>query len=188
MTSTPSDNNQPSQNQWRHAPLHVFVPNTLYIVTAGTFKKQHFFGDEERLQFLCGRLHEITESYSWQLHAWAVFSNHYHFIAQAPGDASSLQRMVRRLHSDTAIWVNGKDRTKGRQVWFQYWDTCLTYENSYYARLNYVNHNPVKHGLAEEARQYPYCSAKWFIECATPAICDKAKSFGYEHVQMEDDF
>lgn len=96
--------------------------------------------------------------------AWAVLNNHYHFIAQAPEDATTLEKLMRQLHSITAVEINRWDNTPGRQVWFNYWDSCLTYERSYLARLHYVHTNPTKHGLVHNAMNYPFCSYKWFVE------------------------
>jgi len=37
---------------WHHAPSHVFVPNTIYMVTAGTLHKEHLFRGYEHLKLL----------------------------------------------------------------------------------------------------------------------------------------
>ena len=160
----------------------------MYFVTAGTLHKQHFFRSNERLQMLQDTLFRVAGDYRWLLQAWAVFSNHYHFIAQSPEDPKTLKGMLQRLHSQTARTVNKLDDLRGRQVWIQYRDTCLTYEKSFYARLNYVNNNPVKHGLAVVAGQYPFCSAKWFKEKADAAFRKKVESFRYDRIRIEDDF
>jgi putative transposase len=47
--------------------------------------------------------------------------------------------------------VNGLDQSPERQVWYNYWDTLLTYQSSYLARLNYVHQNAVKHRLVPVA-------------------------------------
>jgi putative transposase len=36
---------------------------------------------------------------------------------------------------------------------YEFWDTRLTFEKSWFARLNYVHQNPVKHGLVPVANQ-----------------------------------
>ena len=96
--------------------------------------------------------------------------------------------MIQRFHSQSARQLNDLDNTSSRNVWFQYWDTCLTYEKSYYARLNYVNNNPVKHGLVKNADQYPFCSATWFKAQADPGFRKKVESFKYDRVKIIDDF
>ena len=173
---------------WHHRPAHLFLPNRFYIVTAGTLHKENFFRSTDRLQLLQDLLHETAPLHGWELQSWAIFSNHYHFIAQAPELAGTLKPMLQRLHSVTARKVNQMDGVTGRQVWFQYWDTCLTYEKSYLARLHYVNHNPVHHGLVPVASQYPFCSAAWFETQAEPTFRRKVESFGIERVNMVDDF
>jgi putative transposase len=173
---------------WHHRPAHVFVPGAFYLVTAGTLHKQHLFHGNERLQLLQKELFASVEAYGWDLQAWALFSNHHHFIAQAPTDATSLRSMLRRFHSATSREINRIDKQPGRQVWFQFWDTCLTYEVSYYARLNYVHNNAVHHGLVTDAVQYEFCSAAWFTARAAPAFYKKVRSYKYDTIKIEDDF
>ena len=173
---------------WHHRPAHVLAPNKMYIVTAGTMRKEHFFQEPDRRELLQEALFEALAAYGWLLKAWAVFSNHYHFVGRSPENAGTLKTMIQRLHSQTARAVNRLDGASGRRVWFQYWDTCLTYEKSYYARLNYVNNNPVKHGLVPVARNYPFCSANWFANNAEPSYRRKVESFRYDRVKIEDDF
>jgi len=161
---------------WPHGPLHLFVPNALYIVTASTLYRQHIFDTPEKPHLLQDTLFEVMLAYGWELQSWALFANHYHFIARAPEDGATLKRLIPRLHSQSARLVNEIDQTPGRRVWFQYWDTCLTHEKSYYARLNYVHNNPVKHGLVPVAEQYPFCSAAWFKANAPQDFREKVES------------
>jgi len=173
---------------WPHGPLHLFAPNTFYMVTASTLYKQPIFNTREKLHMLQDTLFEAMRAYGWKLQAWAILINHYHFIARSPEQGTSLKRLIQRLHSQSARLVNTMDGTPGRRVWFQYWDTCLTYERSYYARLNYVHNNPVKHGLVSVAEKYPYCSAAWFKATAPETFRKKVASFPYDRVKIPDDF
>jgi len=173
---------------WHHSPAHLFIPNMTYMVTAGTYRKENHFKGYDRLSILLNSLFEEAELFGMKLQAWSIFSSHYHFIAYVQGNASSLKRMIQSLHSKTARKVNIIDGKKGRRVWFQYWDTCLTYEKSYYARLQYVHNNPVHHGLAESAELYPFCSASWFEKNAEHSFKKKVKSFKWDKVKVKDEF
>jgi putative transposase len=130
----------------------------------------------------------IADSHGWALQAWAVFSNHYHFIAVSPDDAGGLKRLVQELHSRTARALNRRDRTPGRKVWHNYWETHLTFETSWFARLHYVHANPVKHGLVSVANLYPYGSAAWFERTATRAQVKTVYSFKIDTLNVEDEF
>ncbi len=173
---------------WHHSPAHQFVPAMLHMVTAGTLNKLPFFHGDDRLDFLRNRIWDILAKHEWRLQAWAVFSNHYHFIAKSPNRENSLANVIRELHSSTSREINRRDHARERQVWFQYWDTCLTYEKSWLARLNYINNNPVQHRLVRNAIQYPYCSATWFRQRADPSFGRKVASFRYDRLRIVDEY
>ena len=159
------------------------------MVTAGTYRKAHHFRDPERLDVLQRGLLKLAFDFDWQIEAWAIFSNHYHFIAHSPrGGAETLSTMLRDLHRTLAQWVNRRDAARGRQVWHNFWETRLTYERSYLARLNYVHQNAVHHGLVPVASQYPWCSAAWFEREATPAQVKTIYSFPTDRLQVLDEW
>jgi putative transposase len=173
--------------KWHHAPEHRFFPGA-YMVTAGTFGREALFNTHQKLALLQGTLFEMFEAYDWRPQAWAVFPNHYHFVAFSAEDPTTLAPMLQRLHSQTARVLNDLDARQTRKVWFQYWDTCLTYERSYYARLSYVHNNPVKHGYAARAELYPFCSAPWFVSTAPAGMVRKVLSFRYDRIKVPDNF
>jgi putative transposase len=176
---------------WPHAPTHQLSARGTYFVTASTHLKAHHFHGTGRLRILHRGLLTVARDYGWQFEAWAVFSNHYHFVAHSPPDApdtSNLSEMLSMLHVKTAEWINQLDRAPGRQVWFNFRETRLTYQKSYLTRLNYVHQNPVKHGLVPVASQYPWCSARWFERSASAAMVKSIYRFKTDRLQVTDDF
>ena len=137
---------------------------------------------------LTGHLCARAAEYGWELQAWSVFSNHYHFVALSPDAVSTLSRMLGHIHTLTARELNREDNTPGRKVWFQYWDTHLTYQASYMARLKYVHYNPVRHNLARAAEDYPWCSAGWLAEHARPSFVRSILSFKTDRIVIHDEF
>ena len=78
-----------------------------YFVTASTLHQRHHFKGKERVAVLHRGVLKIAAKFGWRLEAWAVFSNHYHFVGQSPEfeeDATSLRRMLGLLHEQTAKW------------------------------------------------------------------------------------
>jgi len=176
---------------WPHAPLHRLSDGGTYFLTVSTYHKQHHFRGAVRLAVLHRGLLTVARKFGWQLEAWSVFSNHYHFVAHSPQDeegAGSLSTMLGHLHQETARWVNQLDGAKGREVWYNFRETRLTYEKSYLARLNYVHQNAVKHGLVSVANQYPWCSAAWFERTARPAQVKTIYGFKTDKVKVDDAF
>ena len=158
------------------------------MVTRATYYKRPHFRTEDRLDFLTDALLEMAGRYGWRLQEWAVVPNHYHFVAISPDDPSSLRTLVTQLHSQTAKYLNQLDGTPRRRVWFQYYDSHITYQRSYLARLKYVHHNPVKHGCAHEATTYRWCSAGWFETHASPAFQRTVDTFQVDRLNVIDDF
>ena len=176
---------------WPHAPTHQLSERGTYFVTSSTYGRQHHFRGGNRLRVLHRGLLLVAQQFDWRLEAWAVFSNHYHFVGHSPpdaADASSLPAMLSVLHVKTAEWVNKLDNIPGRQVWFNFRDTRLTQQKSYLARLNYVHQNAVKHGLVVVASQYPWCSAAWFERTASPAMVKSIYRFKTDRISVNDDF
>jgi len=176
---------------WPHAPTHQLSENGAYFVTAGTYLKAQYFRIPQRLEVLQRGLLTVARDFSWELEAWAVFSNHYQFVAHSQSDsadATSLSQMLGVLHTRTAGWINRLDKTPGRKVWHNFWDTRLTYQKSYLARLNYVHQNAVKHRLVPLANQYRWCSARWFESVASTAMVRSIYGFKTNALTVGNDF
>src|SRR5262249_33530715 len=114
--------------------------------------------------------------------------NHYHFVGHSQATSAPLNDFLANLHSTTANLVNELDSTIGRQMWYNFWETRLTYERSYLARLNYVHQNPVRHGLVRVANQYRWCSAAWFERTATSAQVKTIYRLKTDQLRVLDDF
>jgi putative transposase len=178
----------PHSKDWPHAPVHRLSDHGTFIVTGGTLDKAHVFKGPERLELLESMLLTAAKRHEWLLEAWSVFSNHYHFVGHAMAGAADLGEFIRSLHGETAVAVNRLDGAAGRPVWYNFWDTRLTYEKSYFARLHYVHHNPVRHGLVHVANQYRWCSSAWFERTAPPAQVRTIYRFKIDKVRVVDDF
>jgi len=173
---------------WPHAPVHRLDEDNTFFVTAGTYGKLPHLSTSQRLQLVHDTLLRLAAESGWQLQAWAVLANHYHFVAMPGPQARSLRTVIGELHRKTARVLNAMDAAPGRRVWFQFWDTRLTYQRSYLARLKYVNENPVHHGAVSDARRYPWCSAAWFERTADSAFQKTVNSFKIDRLRVFDDF
>jgi len=96
--------------------------------------------------------------------------------------------MLKELHQKTATWINRLDQSPSRKIWHNYWDTKLSFQPSYLARLNYVHQNAVKHHLVSIANQYPWCSARWFERTASVSLVQSVYRFKIDRVHILDDY
>ena len=58
------------------------------MVTGATVNKEHVFATAEKLSLVEDELLTLAKIYEWQLEAWAVFVNHYHFVARGSEEGS----------------------------------------------------------------------------------------------------
>ena len=159
------------------------------MVTAGTYGKEHFFIANEKLKLLERLIFESLATYKWIPISWAIMSNHYHLILRSPEkDSQNLKNMIKSIHAKSAIELNRFDGKKGRKIWFDYWDTCLTYENSYYARLKYDMNNPVHHGIVKNAEDYEFCSAGLFKWHSDKTLKRRLETYKIDNLNVADDF
>ena len=146
-----------------HNPLHLFVANTLYMLTASIYQKACLMESPQRKEEWRDAFHEAAKIYDWQIVAWTVLHNHYHAIVRSPEHAGNLSKFVNSYHKYTARKWNHGDGMNGRKVWWNYWDSCIRSEHDYYSRLKYVFWNPVKHGLVERPEDYNFSNYKGYL-------------------------
>jgi putative transposase len=170
-----------------NTPPHWFVSNAIYIVTGATLHKKPLLDTDAKRANFCETLLERARILGWAIDAWAVMREHYHFVARSPENAFSLKALIQGVHSINAKFVNQIDQMPGRRIWYNYWDTCITSETSYYARMLYVIMNPVKHGLARNPEDYPFSSYKYFLENSEPKFQKMVLSC-VDDAQMVDDY
>jgi putative transposase len=79
---------------WPHAPIHRLSSHGIYLVAGATLRKAHLFITAEKLSLLENHLLRLAKKYEWQLEAWVVFVNHYHFVARGHPDAPPLDKFL----------------------------------------------------------------------------------------------
>jgi putative transposase len=157
------------------------------MVTGSTLYGKPFLNSDAKCINFYETLIERANILKWSVDAWVVMRNHYHFIARSPENALSLKALIQGIHSINAKFVNRMDRTPGRKVWYNYWDSCIQDETSYHARMRYVMMNPVKHGLVQNPEDYPFSSYKYFMENSELEFQKKIVS-SIEDIQLQDDY
>lgn len=173
---------------WPHAPSkRVNEPGTV-IITASTYHKVHLFHDPVRLKLLHDRILDTAAEEGWDLLAWAVLSNHYHLVGVSPEKPNAVRTLTSKVHTLTARDLNILDEKVGRRnLWYRCWDRNITFERSIMARIAYVTNNPVRHGIVQNAEEYPWCSASWLLEAGEP-FYRSVMSFRTDQLDIPDDF
>lgn len=69
-----------------------------------------------------------------------------------------------------------------------YWDTCLTYKKSYYARIHYVWFNPVKHGYVDKSEKWEFGSYFFRMNEDKGVVKEIIKNYPIDKIKVRDDF
>jgi REP element-mobilizing transposase RayT len=100
----------------------------------------------------------------YHLIAWCVMPNHVHVLIEA---IAPLPKTVQGWKSFTARWAITKNSEldlqipNRRQLWMrEYWDRFIRDSAHLNNIVNYIEQNPVKAGLRQEATEWPYSSAR----------------------------
>ena len=144
--------------EYEHNPPHLFVEYSKYFFTGATYLRRHYFRTDKAKNRLLYSIRKGFEDSNWSLEDWVILDNHYHIMVDSKNQNSNLSKIIQDIHKFTAIWLNKYDNLYGRRVWFNYWDKCISYESSYFSRLNYIWYNPVKHGYCQYAEDYAFGS------------------------------
>jgi putative transposase len=104
----------------------------------------------------------VFATHTGQTFAWCVLPNHYHALVETP-DVKALLRELGLLHGRTAHAWNGDEQARGRKVFFRAVERAMRSDRHYRATLNYVHHNPVRHGYVARWTDWPWSSATEYL-------------------------
>lgn len=156
------DGRQRRQVPW-HSPPHYDSDAEVYLVSAACYEHRPIIGaSPARMGDFEGALLEVCRQTCPQLFAWIVLPNHYHLLVHTP-DVMQLLAMLGRLHGRTSYQWNGEETCRGRQVWHGAAETAMKSEGHFWASLNYVLHNAVRHGYVERWQDWPYSNAAQYL-------------------------
>ena len=155
--------------QWGHRPWHS-PPHRRhdhvkdYLFTAACFNHAPVIGSTlERMVGFENLLLDVADQTCAKVHAWVLLPNHYHFLARTE-DCLGVITALGKLHGGTSFRWNGEESARGRQVWCRGSETVMKSDRHFWATINYIHHNPVKHGHVKKWQHWPFGSAVTYLK------------------------
>jgi putative transposase len=145
-----------------HGPPHPEAPKEYCIVTATCYEHRKILNSPQRLAWFEDSLLAALKDLRIPCAAWCVLPNHYHVLVQTT-DMRAVARGLGQLHGRSSFQLNREDNRRGRQVWYRCQDRVMRSEAHYYTSLNYIHHNPVKHGYVKKWQEWPFSSVHWYL-------------------------
>jgi REP element-mobilizing transposase RayT len=135
----------------------IDTPGVLHhIIIRGIEKRKIFRDDKDRDDFIA-RLSVILPETKTSCYAWALMSNHAHFLFRS-GEAG-ISKVMRRLLTGYAVSFNHKYKRHG-QLFQNRYKSIICQEDAYLKELvRYIHLNPLRAHIVsdlQELKKYPY--------------------------------
>jgi putative transposase len=115
---------------------------------------------------------KVRRRHPFNVHGWVVLPDHLHCILELPaGDADFALRwrLIKRGFSKALPRVERRsdirERRGERGIWQRrFWEHVIRDDADYASHMDYIHANPVKHGLVERVRDWPYSTFHRLVE------------------------
>ncbi|KAA6182398.1 transposase [Thiohalocapsa marina] len=167
-----------------------FIPGGCYFFTVVTFDRLPVFRDSMNVDLLREAFRKVKVKRPFEIQAMVVLPDHLHAVWQLPDGDADYPNRWREIKKHVSKRVDtATNHRREKQVWQRrYWEHVIRNSDDWRRHLDYVHYNPVKHGLVECARDWPYSSFLRSVErgmydlawgCTEPASI-RGWTTGYE--------
>jgi putative transposase len=151
-------------------------PGASYFFTLVTHYRRPLLIKPESRLALREMIKEVRHSHPFNVDAWVLLPDHMHCIWTLPENdhdfskrwglikagftkklgavfhRDELMSESRRNHREAAIWQR------------RFWEHQIRDETDYRNHIDYIHYNPVKHGLVDQVRNWPYSTFHRYVE------------------------
>ena len=138
-------------------PRVMFAGVPFHVTHRGNHKKCVFEDDGDRRAYL-GLLQRYARRFEMMIWGYCLMPNHVHLIAVGKSRIS-IPRAVGNAHREYSRLRNGARRVTGHLWANRYFSTALD-EPHLWAAIRYVELNPVRGGMVDDATRYKWSSAR----------------------------
>lgn len=142
----------------------VWQPGGSYFFTVVTYHRQNLLTQKEYLKYLRQAFYHIRKKRPFRIDAIVVLPDHLHCIWKLPPDDADYATRWRLIKHFVSCKVNKNHKTKINIWQKRYWEHCLQCENDWKNHMDYIHHNPVKHGYVASPIEWPYGSFSKAVE------------------------
>ncbi len=152
-----------------------------------SLEKRHIFVDSDDFRSFSEILLRMKKEYDFRIFHYCLMNSHFHLVV----GMSSVERFSKAMQAvkwEYTKQFNRKYRHHG-PLWRERFKSLLVENEGYlYACGQYIEQNPIKARLVQEAGQWEYSSAKHYLNMRRDDLIDNyEKSQPTEEVDLNDD-
>jgi putative transposase len=131
-----------------------YIGTHAYFLTILTKDRGVYFNDTEIVSHLISLLLETAKSERFDILAYCFMPDHLHILVMGRDGKSDLKRFMDLFKQKAGYWFK---KIKNKSLWhISYYDHVLRKEESIESVVTYMLENPVRKGLVQDFREYPF--------------------------------
>ncbi|MGR6836949.1 transposase [Syntrophomonas erecta] len=134
-----------------------------HLMLRGVNRQNLFMEDEDRLKFM-ETIRRYKQVSNYELYAYCLMNNHVHLLVKENKESISIT--IKRISGSYVLWYNKKYSRCGHLFQERFRSEAVETDAYFLTVLRYIHQNPVKAGIAKEARFYRWSSYHEYIENA----------------------
>lgn len=159
------------QDVMRYRRLHQ--PGGSYFFTLVTHQRQPLFSISENIERLRTAFKKEKQKHPFIIDAIVILPDHLHTLWSLPeddDDYSTRWSRIKRYFStgcvgSQAMQSASRQKKREKPVWQRrFWEHAIRDKNDWQRHMDYIHYNPVKHGHARIAGEWPYSSFKRCVQ------------------------
>lgn len=132
-----------------------------HIIQRGN-NRQAIFTTAADYRYLLALLAENAKTFSVDLHAYVLMSNHFHLLA-TPHDNNGLPKMMQAVGRSYVRYFNDLQGRTGTLWEGRYKSTLIQTDRYLLTCMAYIDLNPVRAGMVLEPKDYPWSSYGYYV-------------------------
>lgn len=132
-----------------------------HVIQRGN-NRQAIFSADADYRLLLDLLMDNAQKFAVEVHAYVLMSNHFHLLA-TPSTEDGLPQMMQAVGRRYVRHFNDAQGRSGTLWEGRYKSTLIQTERYLLACMAYIDLNPVRAGIAAQARTYPWSSHAHYI-------------------------
>ncbi|HJQ75288.1 MAG TPA: transposase [Gaiellaceae bacterium] len=137
-------------------PPRLLIPGAIYHVTVRGNERRPIYRDANDRNWFLEILGEVVEETGWRQLSYCLMGNHFHLLTQTP--EPNLAFGMHQLNGRYAQAFNRRHDRVGHLFQGRYGAKLVQDDAHLHATVRYIVRNPVRAGLCQSPRDWPWSS------------------------------
>ena len=154
----------------------TLIPGGTYFITIVTYQRKPILTSPQSREILHIAWDTVKTYYPFTTDAICLLPDHIHTLITLPENDGDFPKRIGEIKRLFSVKFNiqmkninkkNDSRIKRREttIWQRrYWEHTLRDEKDWQNHLNYIHYNPVKHGLVNNVKDWPWSSFSRYVK------------------------